>query len=266
MKRNGLLAIAALALSLAFIGAYATAAGSQPSTSFPGKVGTISEMIRSPFCPNTAFLVFSMKYPKNTGNPQVDAFFQKRANDALEGYRRMVPEMEDIVCETGSNMHAYFDFLLYMPNPQTLGILETMDYYTGGAHGGTGHESFNFDLRTGRQIEIKDLFINPAIGISGIYAIAYADLCDQNAPHQGAREVFNTKCGEAGNPPRELLALSGPLSGLGHMVLTERGANLNFMAMEIWSFAQDDYTLPIPKNTLFKFGARDFWGQSAPNF
>jgi hypothetical protein len=264
MKKNILPAIAALALSFALIGTYATTAESQ----YPSQETSvsISEMLRVPLCPNKNFLVFSMNYPTNTGNTQVDAFFQKHANDTMTEYKNMVADMGENECDMSSKMHANINSIERKPNVATLGILETVEYYMGGAHGGTDVKSFNFDLRTGSQIGIKDFFVNPQMGISGVYGLTYADLCNQRASHGGATSIFGVDCGMGSNAPRELLALSGPLSDLGRMLLTEKGADLHFLAYEIWSFAQGDYTLSIPKDTLIKFSARDFWGERAPAF
>jgi hypothetical protein len=266
MKKNRLLALTALALSLAFIGAYATPARSQLVFIPQGPTGTMSEIIGHPDCPNKLHMTISANYPIKTGNTQVDAFFRKQAADFMAEKKKSGWLLYADTCKSLSDAFAYYDYLAYKPNPETLGILRGIIYHEGGAHANNDNTTYNFDLRTGREIEIKDFFIDPRLGINGIYKFAYADLCNNSETHIAAHFVLGGKCGVDKNTPRKLLELSGSLNGLGHLVLTERGANLNFGAYEIWSYGQGDYILSIPKNTLIKFGARDFWGLSAPKF
>jgi hypothetical protein len=267
MKKNKLLTLTILALSLAFIGTYATTARSQLPPLYQGlPTGSMSETFRHPDCPNTTSSEVSVKYPINTGNAKVDAFIELKAAEIMAKqtsiYGKFVPDE----CKTNIKIYSHSEYKSFKPNPDTLGVIINTREYGGGNHVLCENLTYNFDLRTGRQIQIKDFFIDPRIGINGIYKFAYADFCNKPTPTYTQRRVLGGVCGSDRNAPRELLALSGSLDDLGHIVLTERGVDLNFCAWEIWSVFLGDYTISIPKNSLIKFGARDFWGPSIPKF
>ncbi|MDR2339276.1 MAG: hypothetical protein LBF40_03965 [Deltaproteobacteria bacterium] len=266
MKKNRLLTLTILPLSLAFIGIYATTARSQLPPPSQGPTGSMSETFKNPHCPNKVSLEVSMKYPINTGNAKVDAFFEKMAADYMAENTRQARNFGPADCQITTHAFWHGDYKSFKPNPETLGVIINTSENGGGSGTFCVYLAYNFDLRTGREFDIKDFFINPGIGINGIYGYAYADLCKKTASHVAAEEVMGGQCGRDRNAPRKLLALRGSLDGLGHLVLTERGADLNFCHDELWHKLHGDYTLPIPKNTLIKFGARDFWGPSVPNF
>ncbi|MDR2339275.1 MAG: hypothetical protein LBF40_03960 [Deltaproteobacteria bacterium] len=266
MKKSRLLALAAMALSLAFIGTYATTAESQAPTDAQVQTGTLSETVWHPTCPKKMATDITVKYPENTGNDQVDAFFAEEAAKYLTIRKNEFLELEPYICEYNFRLYAKSGYKSFKPNPETLGVITSTESFTGGANSKITTQSNNFDLITGQEITIEDLFIDPRMGISGIYGFAYADLCNKTETHEAAWWVLTGKCGTDKKAPSKVLGLKGPLDKLGHLVLTERGADLNFIAYEIWSYGQGSYTLSIPKDTLIEFGAMDFWGQSASHF
>ncbi|MDR2339161.1 MAG: DUF3298 and DUF4163 domain-containing protein [Deltaproteobacteria bacterium] len=265
MKKNRFLALAVLAISLAFIGACVTTGSKSPGAS-QGQPGTLSETVRNTKCPSKMAMDISAKYPINTGNAQVDAFFKGKADNYLSSMKNDDANSDEGNCSLGSNLYANSDYKSFKPNPETIGVLTTIETFTGGAHPNTELQSNNFDLRTGKEITIEDLFVKTRTGISGIYDLAYAELCKKTATHDAARAVLGGECGKDKRAPSQVFGLTGPLDNLGHMVLTEQGADLNFLSYDIWSYAQGNFTLPISKDTLRGLGARDFWGPTAPAF
>jgi hypothetical protein len=266
MKKNRILTFATLALSLVFIGAFATTAGSQRVFMPQGPTGSMSETVRHPYCPNKLHMEISAKYPIKTGNAQVDAFFKKKAADFMAEKMDSGWLSFSGSCDISSNAFAYYDYLAYHPNDETLGVLTGFRAHEGGAHPISGYKTYNFDLRTGREIEIKDFFVNPRIGINGLYKFAYTDLCRETATHSAAQGFMGGQCGVDRDAPKKLLELNGSLDGLGHLVLTNIGVDLNFAYYEIWTNSKDIYRLSVPNNTLKKLGARNFWGLYAPTF
>jgi hypothetical protein len=262
--------LAALALFLALALAPPLAAqdpqeGDRP----PGPVASGHKTLTLPhsFCPESVALVITATYPKDTGNAQVDEFFEHGADDFIgetSAYARGYLLQNDHPCDYPGYLEADLSYAASKPNPEVLGVLVSAYELLGGPHYDYDFEAFNFDLVTGRELALHDLFPNTEAGIAKIYAFAYAELCHKTPDHEAARTVLGGTCGEDKTAPAALLTISGRLDKLAHLALTEKGALLSFHPDDIWSWELGHFELPISKEDLLAMGARDFWGDKSP--
>lgn len=81
--------------------------------------------------------------------------------------------------------------------------------------------------------------------------------------HPEANTVFDGTCGWDKTAPKEFLNLNGPLDNLARLTLSDQGAQLNFLAEELWARCLGPYSLLIPKAKLIEMGAKDLWGNSS---
>jgi hypothetical protein len=228
--------------------------------------GTKTLSLPHRICPDKIALDITARYPKDTGNAQVDKLFEKVADDFVKKTAADAKADvlgKDLPCGYSSNLYANLTFKASKPDPYVLGVLLTREEFLGGAHPSYAFEAYNFDLATGKEIPLKTLFPNTKDGISKVYAFAYNDLCHKTARHEAARGVLGGVCGKDTSAPAALRSLSGGLGKLGNMVLTEKGAILSFHAYEIWSGAEGPLDLAIPAHDLVAMGAHDYWGAGA---
>jgi hypothetical protein len=212
-------------------------------------------------CPARRALVISVRYPKDTGNAKVDGFFAGYAGDFARGAKEDPPDLltGEGFCEFEGDFYANLDFQAHRPTPATLGVLLVANTYQGGAHESLDYRALNFDLATGRELQVQDLFPSPARGIAGLFLFASSELCRAQNGHDAAWNVLGGDCRNPGQPPQGLLSQRGPLGGLGNLVLTRDGAELNFGPYDLWSWSQGPFVLKVPKGELLGMGARDLW-------
>ena len=104
----------------------------------------------------------TLQYPQIDGlkdqkiENQINGIFQQAAAAAkAEGLKNLASD--DYV--TGGNKYeTYFDYRVKYNQNNLLSVILLNYQYTGGAHGGTFQKGYTFDLQTGKQYEIKDLF------------------------------------------------------------------------------------------------------------
>jgi hypothetical protein len=223
--------------------------------------GTKSWSIPHKVCPDTMAIDVTEEFPKDTGNAQVDKFFAKVVDDYAKSKLAEYPDVleKDYPCEFPSHLYVKVSFEASKPNPDVLGVLTLSDEFLGGAHPDYNYHGYNFDLTTGKEITIKNLFPNTRDGISKLYAYAYNDLCNKTARHDPVDRVLEGRCGQDRRAPAKLLATSGGLDKLGHMMLTEDGVLLSFHSYELWSWSQGSLDLLIPARDMIAMGAHDYW-------
>ncbi|MDR2199697.1 MAG: DUF4163 domain-containing protein [Deltaproteobacteria bacterium] len=227
---------------------------------------TKTESVKHKICPDKMALDIKVNYPRKTGNSEVDAFFEKNAQDYIKNLIETNQDdvlAKDFSCNFPEHLFANNEFEASKPNPGVLGVLITSTAFLGGAHGSEDFKAYNFDLATGKEITIAELFPNGKEGISRYYDFLYLDLCSKTPDHDPANYVLDGKCGEDKKAPKTILNLTGSLDKLGHLILTETGATANFVSYEIWAGFRGPYHLKIPKEALLAMGARDFWNAPA---
>lgn len=100
--------------------------------------------------------------------PQIDGLENQKAEDKINGiFKQAAAEAKNEGLSNiasadyviGANKYeTYLDYRVKYNQNNLLSVI-LLDYqYTGGAHGGTIQKGYTFDLRTGKQYDIKDLF------------------------------------------------------------------------------------------------------------
>jgi hypothetical protein len=112
----------------------------------------------------TQTLKLTLQYPELKGldnaevQNELNSLFARLAGEA----KARGQEVEQYIGQDEITRHikaeVYFDYQVKYNQSGLLSIV-FMDYlYSGGAHGGTVQSSYTFDLKTGKEYEIKDLF------------------------------------------------------------------------------------------------------------
>jgi hypothetical protein len=243
---------------------------SQPTTHVPKEHPYVTakvkdESIKHSTCPTKIALDAYIVYPQDTGNAHVDQFFEKYSDDFLNNAKTSNTEVlaNSSVCTFDSNLFTNADFDSYKTNHNILGIFYKISSFVGGAHEELDYRSYNFDLTSGKELNIIDLFPRPKSSLPKLYSLVYSELCTDSPPeHSAADTVFGGTCGKDKTAPKEFLNLRGPLDNLAHLTLSAHGAHLNFLPLDLWSWSQGPYSLFIPKDKLIEMGAKDLWGNS----
>jgi hypothetical protein len=225
-----------------------------------------TESLKHSICPKKTTMDIKIVYPQETGSAKIDQFFEKYADDFFKNSIKIDGELLDDSDLCGSNfgLYSHVNFESYKPNPNILGILFMKNSYWGGAHDVNEYRSYNFDLTSGKELEITDLFPRPKSSLPKLYSFAYSELCIDSPPkHPAANIVLGGGCGKDKTAPKEFLNLTGPLDNLAHLTLSTRGAHLNMLAIDLWAMFQGPYSLLISKKKLIEMGAKNLW-ENAP--
>jgi hypothetical protein len=262
-----------LALALALALSLALPLAAQQHRELPGhgpdgpdkviQAATKSKVVPHKLCPKKISLDIAASYPQGTGNAEVDKFFEDLAEEFIQQTAEDNQDdvlTKDFACQYRAHLYASLGFEATQPNPDILGVLVTIDQFLGGNHPSLDFQAYNFNLKTGKEVTVADLFADPKAGIAKIYTVAYKELCHKTPKHEAAWTVLGGKCGSDTTAPAATLDITGSLNQLGHMTLTEHGALLTFQPYEIWSWSQGPFELPISKDDLVAMGAQDFWG------
>jgi hypothetical protein len=252
----------------------AEAAKAQPQSSAPepqakppaaqdeAKSGKITKNIKHQSCPDKIAADISASYPASTGSPKADALFKKIAEDYAAAAAASAEGgvlKEGYACSFPANLYSELSFALFQPDPGTLGALFTAESFVGGAHADLSYRSATVSLESGGEVSIEELFPDTEKSLKALFALAHSKMCHP-APGRGAADlIFGIGCSSGPEAPEKFLALRGPLDGIGHMVLTESGANLNFAAWEIWAVSKGHFALPVLAEDLLAMGAKNFW-------
>lgn len=109
----------------------------------------------------------SIYYPE-IGNPKVDEAVKNYAESVANNYQK---ETADSLSEDEDKPDSYGNweetgfFTLDRPNPDVLSITFNIYTYTGGAHGMVGVDVQNYDLKTGKRLNLADLFAKPEVAL-----------------------------------------------------------------------------------------------------
>lgn len=135
----------------------------------------------------------SIYYPV-VGNAAIDANLKKFAEDMADSYEKYLAEtyeeVEDKPDSYGNWEETGF-FTVERPNPDVISIMFNVYSYTGGAHGGLLIDVQNYDLKSGKRLELKDLFADPdkAIAIlSQISALKLRETLGEDAEEEMINE------------------------------------------------------------------------------
>ncbi|MDR2199698.1 MAG: hypothetical protein LBR53_09650 [Deltaproteobacteria bacterium] len=263
MLKHATAAVTALLVCIVLSGFPENAHGTDDDASPTGVASkTKTDSVKHSLCPDKMALDIKILYPQNTGNAEVDAFFEKNALNYIKEVSedtRNEALAKDYSCAFSEHLYANGEFEASKPNPWVLGVLIATFDFRGGANEHTVYTAYNYDLGTGKEIGIADLFPNGKEGISKYYDHLYLNLCVKAPKEEEIEGFLGGRCGKDEKAPKAFLNLTGSLDKLGHLVLTETGATANFAPYQIRVGYLGPYTLKIPKEDLLAMGANDFW-------
>lgn len=135
----------------------------------------------------------SIYYPE-LGNPAIDANLKEFAEDLAASYEENIKdtyeEGEDKPDSAG-NWEETAYYTIERPGPDTISILFNIYIYTGGAHGQLIVDARNYDLKSGKRLDLADLFSDPqkALDImSEISALRLRDSLGDDAEEEMIRD------------------------------------------------------------------------------
>ncbi|MEA4849092.1 MAG: DUF4163 domain-containing protein [Clostridiaceae bacterium] len=112
----------------------------------------------------TDTLKLTIQYPEIEGlnNTEVqnklNSLFAKLASDAKAEGIKAEKDLIQVQIENHIKAEVYFNYQVKYNQKDMLSIVFSNYQYSGGAHGITVQSSYTFDLKTGKEYEIKDLF------------------------------------------------------------------------------------------------------------
>ncbi|MDR2351908.1 MAG: DUF4163 domain-containing protein [Deltaproteobacteria bacterium] len=242
----------------------------------PEKI-TLSFTAEHAICPKKIELKTSMSYPQWTGNPKVDETIATKAATWIEDAKKQAIEtLSDVnICPDHSPdapipLDATVDYEYFNSSPNFVSLLFTDSGFTGGAHGYLNYHSLNFNLETGEEVKLSDLFPDTVNSLTLFFEYIYVNTClgenntSASIPNLYGDVPCDTTSKKVPPPPQEFLNNTKTLVDLGNLVLTKEGALINIDPYDAWSWAQGPFKLSITKNNLITMGApASFWETSA---
>ena len=189
-------------------------------------------------------------YPAKTGNTEVDQRLKAYAESKLAGFNT---EAEDFlkIKQPGPG----FKFLTFLAVPVTDKYLSVVFYesgQTGGAHGMRAYDSMVFDLKTGKQLTLAELFPvhdDDEGRILGFFV---------NFVNAGLdKKCFELYKDSLCNP--NTVSLESVKDSLKNLVLTENGLSVIYGPYEQGPYSEGTKYLDIPKSDLMAWGIPDFF-------
>lgn len=174
-------------------------------------------------------------YPQ-FGNGVVDGLLRDFVEKCARDYE---DEVKEGLGENGEKPESWEQweqngfFTLSKPNPDVASVTFNIYSYTGGAHGQIFIVVFNFDLKTSKQLELKNLFAEPEKALAIMSQVSVAQLqkslgedVDEDMLKDGTEpDVANFSC----------------------LVLTPAGVTVEFQPYQVgpWSIGQQHVDIPL---------------------
>ncbi|MBD5642061.1 MAG: DUF3298 and DUF4163 domain-containing protein [Desulfovibrio sp.] len=109
----------------------------------------------------------SIYYPE-IGNDKVDEAVKKYAESVADGYQKETSETwseDEEKPDSFGNWEESGFFTIERPGPNVISITFNIYTYTGGAHGMVAVVVQNYDLKTGKRLDLADLFEKPEVAL-----------------------------------------------------------------------------------------------------
>jgi len=190
-------------------------------------------------------------YPTNTGNTDVDQQLKAIAETRLAGF---ATEAEEFV--KTKQPGPGFKFLTFAAVPVGGKYLSVVFYesgQTGGAHGMRAYESLIFNLETGKQVTLAELF--PVHdGDEGRIPGFFVNFVNAGLDKKCFERFKDSLC----NP--NTVSLESVPGSLKNLVLTENGLAVIYSPYEQGPYSEGTKYLDIPRSDLVAWGLPDtFW-------
>lgn len=178
---------------------------------------------------------FNLSYPQIQGSnqPNIEKFNQQLSEKAQKFYQEFkenTSENETDPAFANSETGSYYDgsYIIEFANKDLISVVfYSESYYLGAAHPNTSVMSFNFNLNTGQEIKLEDLFLKNSNYLEKIDKICYSLTKNTDTGF-----FFDT------SPPRENIWCWN---------ITERGIYFHFGIAHVYG---DVGTISIPYNEL----------------
>ncbi|UQZ88389.1 hypothetical protein C4J81_03865 [Deltaproteobacteria bacterium Smac51] len=189
----------------------------------------------------------SVYYPQGTGNADVDKAIKAYADKAVETFNKDAAESLKGGFERPQTMAKTFTAVKPSDNYVSVVYYEFID--TGGAHPAWGYEAHTFNLNSGKEVAVENVFPNQDnIGFMANYVSAALDKkCLESAPD-------NRVCGPA------TVDVEAVKNGMSKMIFTPGGAVILFSPYDQGAYVEGAKYVEIPKDMLINWGVSDeFW-------
>jgi len=174
-------------------------------------------------------------YP-SVGNEKVDAKLKEFAESQSKEYENEVKDSigdDEEKPESWSTWEQTGFFTAEWPNSDVISIIFNVYSYIGGAHGQLLINVFNFNLKTGDELALSDLFADPQKAIA-----IMSELCASKL-RQSLGEDADEDMIKDGTEPTE--------ANFGNLSLTSDGLSVEFQPYQVgpWSIGQQQVNLTL---------------------
>ena len=183
----------------------------------------------------TGKLQIRVHYPI-TGNARVDADVADWAHQAVDTFQNTYGEEPDL----GVPYELETTYSTTRSTPSVLSIVWKTASYTGGAHGNLEITCLNYDLRTGRRLDLADLFKDPEKALQLMSAWSQKEL---------ARSL-----GEDTDEDMIRDGVAPDLRNFANLTLTPQGLRIEFQPYQVAPWAAGPQRVDMPLAELAAAG------------
>lgn len=245
-------------------------AGNRYSESLPGLQAMTSSYAKADkICPGVQMDI-SVSQPIATGDQRLDEIFVERFKEAMRqadefAYFEDPSECPEDDGDGPGNAESSLTFEAHSASPSLISIVyENFVSVPYAAHPSTSYETFNYDLKAGRELAISDIFIPSKAerGLRALWAEVAKGWCAYNE-YKRLPDFYNMDyetdwCASTIKAPLPKALAENPesLAYLGNAFLTEAGLALQLDAYQGWSYADGPSRLVISKSDMIRLGAK----------
>jgi hypothetical protein len=216
---------------------------------------------------------FNINVPRATGDARLDQIFKDVAdNQKQEGILEATADDGVEFCRQGKMCHSAFGrkFMAFAPSSDILSVSYFYYFMSHGAiHPITEYESFVYDVKNGRELELKDIFTDYDYSLPLLWkktVDAFCALSGAQRPQEKQIPTFYKipdqlrSCSKSSSVPvPEELRGPDAFEALGHAYLTPDGISLRLTKWEANS--EEEPIIRIGKKELMEMGAKsEIWG------
>jgi len=172
----------------------------------------------------------------------IDAFITDQQKSFIASY---TPDYTLPAHTNDWSMNITNEIYKYSEDIQT--VVFDVSFYTGGAHPNSGYTTMTFDVKQGKQLELKDLFLNGTVPLDVISKLAQTDLKKQLV------DMFDETMLEAGT------TATTP-DNYKNWALTDKSLIFFFDPYQVAPYAAGPQKVEIPFTTLHTLLAPPFAG------
>lgn len=216
---------------------------------------------------------FNINYPANTGNIELDKFFQTKLNeeyrsmlyDAISGNIEFCSEEPDISCAG----YIIRKFEAYAPSEDIISVVYLVANAPPGASSlSSFYESFTFNLKESRELTLDDIFIDYQKALPLLWPLVAKGWCghpqNEFKEFPGYYEIPENfqNCSNTASIPIPAMLKKSPhtFNNLGSAFLTQEGMTLRLEAWQTWGPRYETYDILIGKKELIRIGAKpEIW-------